>query len=47
MSIFGNILRTLSGGWILFAITIIDLPFAMQHITPAGLDLVPFGRNFS
>jgi uncharacterized membrane protein YccF (DUF307 family) len=52
-----NILWILIGGiWIslthillavLFAITIIGLPFAMQHIKLAGLALVPFGREFS
>jgi uncharacterized membrane protein YccF (DUF307 family) len=30
---------------ILFAITIIGLPFAMQHFKLAGLALTPFGRE--
>jgi uncharacterized membrane protein YccF (DUF307 family) len=50
-----NILWILIGGiWIslthlalalLFAITIIGLPFALQHIKLAGLALTPFGRE--
>ncbi|MGE4586271.1 MAG: YccF domain-containing protein [Mangrovibacterium sp.] len=55
LSTFMNILWLLIGGiWIalshvilglLFAITIIGLPFASQHFKLAGLALTPFGRR--
>jgi len=32
---------------VLFAITIIGIPFAMQHFKLAGLALTPFGREIS
>jgi uncharacterized membrane protein YccF (DUF307 family) len=55
LSVLMNILWILIGDiWIslthlalalLFAITIIGLPFALQHIKLAGLALTPFGRE--
>jgi uncharacterized membrane protein YccF (DUF307 family) len=55
LAVLMNILWILIGGiWIslthlalalLFAITIIGLPFALQHIKLAGLALTPFGRE--
>lgn len=55
LSVFFNILWILIGGfWIavthlvlalVFTITIIGLPFALQHVKLAGLALTPFGRE--
>lgn len=55
LSIFMNLIWLIFGGiWIclthlvfalLFAITIIGIPFAMQHLKLAGLALTPFGRE--
>ena len=55
LSTFMNIIWFFIGGiWIalthlifgvLFAITIIGIPFAMQHFKLAGLALTPFGRE--
>ena len=54
-SLIGNILWILFLGWelclanliaaVLFAITIIGLPFAAQSIKMAGLSLMPFGKE--
>ncbi len=56
LAIVFNILWILLGGfWIavthlvfalIFAITIIGLPFSTQHIKMAGLAVAPFGRTF-
>ncbi|MDR2498739.1 MAG: YccF domain-containing protein [Tannerellaceae bacterium] len=55
LSIFMNVLWILLGGiWIcishlffglLFCITIIGIPFGLQHFKLAGLALMPFGKN--
>ena len=55
LSIFMNVIWILIGGiWIslshllfglLFCITIIGIPFGIQHFKMAGLALVPFGKN--
>ncbi|GHV51165.1 hypothetical protein FACS1894181_12650 [Bacteroidia bacterium] len=57
LSIIMNVIWILLGGiWIclthlifglLFCITIIGLPFGMQHIKLAGLALTPFGKTIS
>ncbi|GHU58558.1 hypothetical protein FACS189411_14190 [Bacteroidia bacterium] len=57
LSIIMNVLWILCGGiWIcithlafgvLFCITIIGIPFGMQHFKLAGLALTPFGKNIS
>lgn len=55
LSVFMNILWILLGGvWIcithlffglLFCITIVGIPFGMQHFKMAGLALAPFGKS--
>lgn len=55
LNVFMNIIWILTGGiWIclthiifaiIFAITIIGIPFAKQHFKLASLSLVPFGRE--
>lgn len=55
LAIFLNILWILIGGlWIavthlllalVFAITIIGIPFAVQHVKMAGLAITPFGKR--
>lgn len=55
ISVFMNVLWIILGGfWIsishlifalLFAITIIGIPFAKQHLKLAGLAITPFGRE--
>jgi uncharacterized membrane protein YccF (DUF307 family) len=55
LSVFFNVLWILLGGiWIaathlilalVFAITIIGIPFAVQHIKMAGLAITPFGKR--
>jgi uncharacterized membrane protein YccF (DUF307 family) len=56
LAVVFNILWILLGGfWIavthlvfalIFAITIIGIPFATQHVKMAGLAVAPFGRTF-
>ncbi len=56
-SVFFNILWILLGGfWIavthlilalVFAITIIGIPFAVQHVKMAGLAITPFGKQIT
>lgn len=55
LSVFMNVLWILLGGvWIcithlffglLFCITIVGIPFGMQHFKMAGLALAPFGKS--
>lgn len=55
MSIIGNILWIILSGWwlalghlisaVLCAITIIGIPFAIQHLKLAGLSFAPFGKQ--
>jgi uncharacterized membrane protein YccF (DUF307 family) len=55
LTIFFNVLWILTGGiWIavthlalalVFAITIIGIPFATQHVKMAGLAVAPFGKR--
>jgi uncharacterized membrane protein YccF (DUF307 family) len=57
LSVIMNVLWILCGGiWIcithlvfglLFCITIIGIPFGMQHFKLAGLSLTPFGKSIS
>ncbi len=57
LAIIFNVLWILFGGfWIavthlvlalIFAITIIGLPFASQHVKMAGLAIAPFGRSIN
>lgn len=57
LSVFMNIFWILIGGvWIslthllfglLLCITIVGIPFGMQHFKMAGLALTPFGKNIS
>lgn len=52
--LIGNVLWIVLGGWwlalghlfwaLLFACTLIGIPFALQHIKLAGLSLMPFGK---
>lgn len=56
LNIFMNILWILLGWWeiaaahlifgILLCITIIGIPFGLQHFKMAGLSLLPFGKSF-
>ena len=56
LSVLMNVIWILTGGiWIslshivlglLFGITIIGIPWAMQHFKLAGLALTPFGKDF-
>lgn len=56
LSTFMNVIWILMGGiWIalthlifgvLFCITIVGIPFGLQHFKLAGLALTPFGKNF-
>jgi len=55
LSVFFNVLWIVLGGfWIavthlalalIFAITIIGIPFAVQHVKMAGLAITPFGKR--
>lgn len=54
LGLLGNLVWILIGGWwlalqhlawaLLFAVTIIGIPFAIQHLKLAGLSLTPFGK---
>ena len=54
-SVIGNVIWFLLAGWwlalshlviaLLFAITIIGIPFAVQHLKLVPLSLLPFGRE--
>lgn len=55
LGLLGNIVWIVLGGWwlalqhlvwaVLFGVTIIGIPFAIQHFKLAGLSLTPFGKS--
>lgn len=57
ISLLANVIWIFSGGWItalnhlfwgvLFAITIVGIPFAMQHFKLIELSLMPFGKKIT
>ena len=56
MKYLGNILWFLLGGFLislvyfmvgfLYCMTIIDIPFGLQHFKMVGLSIMPFGKTF-